>query len=61
MSKNVSNKYGQKPLDSAKTTGCLLDYSYFKEKYRMIGIDLSKQQTLDTDPRGIPQIILQQI
>ena len=23
-------------------TGCLLDYSYFKEKYKMIAIDLSK-------------------
>ena len=23
------------------TTGCLLDYSYFKENYRMIAIDLS--------------------
>ena len=25
------------------TTGCLLDYSYFKENYNMIAIDLSKQ------------------
>ena len=31
------------------TTGCLLDYSYFK-------IDLSKQQPLDADPRAIQQI-----
>ena len=23
-------------------TGCLLDYSYFKENYNMIAIDLSK-------------------
>ena len=23
-------------------TGCLLDYSYFKEKYKTIAIDLSK-------------------
>ena len=29
------------------TTGCLLDYSYFKENYKMIAIDLSKQQALD--------------
>ena len=28
------------------TTGSLLDYSYFKENYRMIAIDLSKQQAL---------------
>ena len=38
------------------TTGCLLDYSYFKENYRMIAIDLSKQQALDADPRAIQQI-----
>ena len=38
------------------TTGCLLDYFYFKEKYKMIAIDSSKQQTLDADPRAIQQI-----
>ena len=38
------------------TTGCLLDYSYFKENCKMIAIDLSKQQTLDADPRAIQQI-----
>ena len=38
------------------TTGCLLDYSYFKDHYKMIAIDLSKQQDLDADPRGIQQI-----
>ena len=38
------------------TTGCLLDYSYFKENYKMIAIDLSKQQVLDADPRSIQQI-----
>ena len=26
------------------TTGCLLDYLYFKEHYKLIAIDLSKQQ-----------------
>ena len=35
------------------TTGCLLDYAWFKNYYRMIAIDLSKQQALDTDPREI--------
>ena len=25
------------------TTGCLLDYSYFKDNYKIIGIYLSKQ------------------
>ena len=34
-------------------TGCLLDYSYSKENYKLIAIDLSKQQALDADPRAI--------
>ena len=38
------------------TTGCLLDYSYSKENYRMIAIDFSKQKVLDVDPRTIQQI-----
>ena len=35
------------------TTGCLLDYPYFKENYKMVALDLSKQQELDADPRAI--------
>ena len=38
------------------TSGCLLDSSYFKDHYKMIAIDLSKQQALDADPRAIQQI-----
>ena len=38
------------------TTGCLLDYTYFKKYYKMIATDLSKQQVLDPDPRAIQQI-----
>ena len=38
------------------TTGCLLDYPYFKDKYKMIAVDLRKQQALDADPRAIQQI-----
>ena len=38
------------------TTGCLLNHSYFNENYKMIAIDLSKQQPLDADPRAIQQI-----
>ena len=34
------------------TTGCLLDYSYFKHYYKMIAIDLSKQLALDVDPKS---------
>ena len=36
------------------TTGCLLDY--FKENYKLIPIDLSKEKALDADPRAIQQI-----
>ena len=38
------------------TTGCLLDYNYFKEYYKMIAIDLSKEQALDAEPKTIQQI-----
>ena len=38
------------------TTGCLLDYTYFKKYYKMIAIDLNKQQHLDADPKAIQQI-----
>ena len=37
-------------------TGCLLNYQYIKDYYKMIGVDLSKQQALDADPRAIQQI-----
>ena len=35
------------------TTGCLLDYLYFKENYKLIAIDLSKQKQLDSDSKEI--------
>ena len=38
------------------TTGCLLDYLYFKKYCKLIAIDLSKQQKLDADPKAIQQI-----
>ena len=38
------------------TTGCLLDYTYFKKYYKMIAVDLSKQQVLDADPKAFQQI-----
>ena len=37
------------------TVGYLLDYPYFK-KYKLLAIDLSKQQKLDADPKAIKQI-----
>ena len=33
-----------------------LDYPYFKENYKIIEIDLSKEQALDTDPIANLQI-----
>ena len=38
------------------TTGSLLDYTYFKDNYKMIAAGLSKQQALDADSRTIQQI-----
>ena len=38
------------------TTGCLLDYPYFRDSYKMIVVDLSRQQALDADPIAIQQI-----
>ena len=35
------------------TTGCLLDYIYFKKYYKMIVADLSKQQGLDAGLKAI--------
>ena len=34
----------------------MLDYPFFKDHYKLIAIDLSKLQTLDSDPRAIQQI-----
>ena len=39
------------------TTGCLLDFAYFKKNYRLIAADFSKQKALDADSRAIQQII----
>ena len=38
-----------------------LDYNYFKDYYKMIAIDLSKQLVLDANPKAIQQINLQEI
>ena len=38
------------------TTGCLLDYNYFKRHYKMLAIDLSKEQALDANLKAIQQI-----
>ena len=36
-----------------------MDYAYFKDNYRLIAVDLSKQKALDADPRAIQQIVFQ--
>ena len=38
------------------TTGSLLDYDYFKNNYKLVAVDLSKQKELHADPRAIQQI-----
>ena len=43
------------------TNGCLLDYAYFKDNYRLIVVNLSKQKALDADPREIQQIVFRWI
>ena len=35
------------------TISCLLDYIYFKNYYKMIVVDLRKQQALYADPKAI--------
>ena len=39
------------------TADFLLDYPYFTNNYKIIAVDLSKQQALDSGPRTIQQII----
>ena len=37
-------------------TGSMLDYNYFNKYYKMIAIDLSKQQAFDANPEAIQQL-----
>ena len=37
------------------TTGCLLDYQYFKDHYQLIAVDLSNQKELDAYSKAIQQ------
>ena len=38
--------------------GCLLDYKYIKNHYKLIAVDLSRQKELDANPKAIQQIEL---
>ena len=50
--KNTANGHGDD-----YTAGCLLNYAYFRDVYKMIAIDLSKTQAaLDANPKAIQQI-----
>ena len=52
--RKVSTGYGDD-----YTTGCLLDYAYFKDNCKLIAVDLSKQKTLDADLTAIQQTVFQ--
>ena len=39
------------------TTESLLDYAFFKDNYKLIEVNLSKQKALAADPRAVQQII----
>ena len=59
---NINNKTYENIIKIATgkgddyTTGCLLNYPYFKDYYKMIAVDLSKQKKLDADSRKIQQV-----
>ena len=38
------------------STGCLLDYDYYLKDFNIVGIDLSQQAVLDSDPEISQQI-----
>ena len=52
-----SEKYQHDKVMITQLAGCLLDFAFFEKNYRLIGIDLSKQKSLDVDPKAIQQII----
>ena len=37
----------------------MLDHAYFKDNYKLIEVDLSKEEALDADPRAVQQIVFQ--
>ena len=63
---STKNKYYKTTYDNIRkiatgqgddyASGCLLDSTYFKKYYKMVAIDLSKQQALDAEPKAIQQI-----
>ena len=43
------------------TTRCLQDYAYFKDNFKVIAFDISKQRALDADPKAIQKIVFQRV
>ena len=41
-------------------TACLLDFIYFENYYKIIAVDLSKQQALNADPKEFNKLVLWQ-
>ena len=39
------------------TTGFLLDYTYFKNYYKVIATNVIKEEALDAYPKAIPEIV----
>ena len=52
MKKKLTKKTRDMSNSNGYTTGNLLDFAYFKENYRLIAIDLSRQTKLK-DPQQI--------
>ena len=52
---NFIRKFATGQRDDS-TTGSFLEYNCFKNCYKMIAIDLSKQRVLDSDLKSIQQI-----
>ena len=50
IQKNATGQEDDYPTD------CLLDCNYFNNYYKMMVVDLSKQQSLDVDPKAIQQV-----
>ena len=55
--RKVSKRYGDDYLLDISWIGCLLDYANFKDHYKLIAVDLSKQKALDADLTAIQQIV----
>ena len=43
-------------METTMQLDCLLDYPYFNENSKLIAIDLSRKEALDTDPTAIQQV-----